>query len=167
MELELFVRLVPIKAVTSGHRKEEFVRNMGQRRRLVNERDAPKLFKVGGYVGCMEPQRRLVRGKGVLIMSSRKEESAENMVKGYRLIFAAMSAVLSGYKRGVYAQVMERRDKSKVIMISLLPCHVPSSYAYFTSTPPTLTKAPLPLCAIACSRQQLHLFPFSLVDFHP
>ena len=82
MELELFVRLVPIKAVISGLRKEEFARNMEQRRRLVNERGATKLFKVGDYVGCMEPQRRLVRGKGVLIMFSRKEESAENMVKG-------------------------------------------------------------------------------------
>ena len=82
MELELLVRLVPEKAVTSGHRKEEFVRNMGQRRRLVNERGVLRLFKVVDYVGCMEPQRRLVRGKGVLIMFSRKEESAENMVKG-------------------------------------------------------------------------------------
>ena len=82
MELELFVRRVPIKAVTSGFRKEEFVRNMGQRRRLVNERGVLRLFKVVDYVGCMEPQRRLVRGKGVLIMFSRKEESAENMVKG-------------------------------------------------------------------------------------
>ena len=79
MELELFVRLVPIKDVTSGHRKEEFVRNMGQRRRLVNVRGATRLFKAGGYVGCMEPQRRLVRGKGVPITYSKKEEFAENM----------------------------------------------------------------------------------------
>ena len=75
----MFVRLVPIKAVISGLRKEEFVKNMVQRRRLVNERDVPKLFKVGDYVGCMEPQRRLVRGKGVLIMFSKKEEFVENM----------------------------------------------------------------------------------------
>ena len=79
MELELFVRLVPIKVVIIGHREEEFVKNMGQRRRLVNERDATKLFKVGDYVGCMEPQRRPARGKGVPIMFSRKEEFVENM----------------------------------------------------------------------------------------
>ena len=115
MELELFVSLVPIKAVISGLRKEEFVRNMEQRRRLVNERDVLRLFKVGDYVGCMEPQRRLVRGRGVPIMSSKKEEFVENMVKNYHLIYAVMSAVLSGYKRKVYAQVMEGRDRQKVV----------------------------------------------------
>ena len=111
----MFVRLVPIKVVIIGHRKEECVRNMGQRRRIANVRDAPRLFKVGDCVGCMEPQRRLVREKGVLIMFSRKEEFAENMVKGYRLIFAVMSAVLSGYKRGDFVQVMEGRDRQKVV----------------------------------------------------
>jgi len=79
MELELFVRLVPKKAVIIGLRKEEFVRNMEQIRRLVNKRDVLRLFKVGDYVGCMEPQRRLVRGRGVPIMSSKKEEFVENM----------------------------------------------------------------------------------------
>ena len=117
MELELLVRLVPIKAVTSWLRKEKFVKSMGQRRRLSKERDVLRLFKAGNYVGCMVRQRRYVRGKGVPIMSSKKEEFVENMGESYRLIFAVMSAVLSGYKREDFVRVMAGRDRQKVVYI--------------------------------------------------
>lgn len=151
--------------------KGEVYQKHGAKKKTCKERGVLRLFKAEDYVGCMEPQRRLVRGKGVPIMSSKKEEFVENMGESYRLIFAVISDVLSGYKRVDYVKVMGRRDRQKVKTLRSFDICAPLLRAYFTSTTPTLTKAfclsPLPLCAIARSRRQLHLFLFSLVDFHP